>query len=110
MDYSVDYFINKFQSIPDDNWTIYSLRNVNNPDCRCVLGHCDVTTENGGNYIYTEESWALYKIFKNLVPTLHKNPYLVSTVNDYKIEWGLTPKERILNVLNKAKNESAKSS
>jgi len=59
--YNVDYFIEKFESIPDENWTSGVLALENNRDCRCALGHMGIEDEM--NYVHTKESRALGKLF-----------------------------------------------
>lgn len=43
--YTLDYFIEKFEAIPEDEWCTQLYVNENN-QC-CALGHCGVTFEKG---------------------------------------------------------------
>lgn len=85
--YDIDYFIAKFEAIPEENWcrahyTDYAGRH-------CAIGHC------GGRIGHeTEESKALSSIFGARV--------LVTYVNDNS---GAHPKEAILNALRDIKND-----
>lgn len=83
--YDVDYFIKKFEAIPDDKWTIKTYKD--GKKC-CALGHCGVK-----GFKYTEEAEKLSKLFT-------ENGLIVIYVNDnvyYEYSHlGDTPKERIL--------------
>lgn len=37
--YDVDYFIQKFEAIPEENWCVGEYHGDN--DTHCALGHCD---------------------------------------------------------------------
>lgn len=39
--YTVDYFIEKFEAIPEEKWTTGEL--VREGGCMCVLGHCGLS-------------------------------------------------------------------
>ena len=48
MKHTVDYFITKFESIPEELWnTDGNYVNEFSPECKCALGHCglDGTSE-----------------------------------------------------------------
>lgn len=90
--YTIDYFINKFKSIPDKMWMVDRFTDYENPYRHCALGHCGVT---GLSHNYTEEAIALQGLFDILKTR-------VTWVNDAKFDhtgYGSSPKERILRVL-----------
>ncbi len=41
--YTIDYFINKFEAIPDSRWVTGSFENLGR---HCANGHCGVSNEN----------------------------------------------------------------
>lgn len=56
--FDIDYFIAKFEAIPDERWTVGRL--TDDEGRHCALGHC------GDFYPHPiSESWTLQKIFKN---------------------------------------------
>ncbi len=92
MNYDKEYFIKKFEAIPDTEIGGGSLQ-----DC-CVLHHCGVVYD-GPFYVPTEESKALVMLFGGL----KENHFQVVTdvndgIDDYR-KMGETPKKRILNKL-----------
>lgn len=91
--YTVDYFIEKFEKIPDEKWLIGEFGD--GAGSHCALGHCGM----GKDWAYTNESRALVGVF-------HSCPYDVEDVNDgIPVEYGHTPKERILNALREIKSK-----
>lgn len=95
MKYDLDYFIAKFEKIPDDEWTDQG-EFVDRSGCKCAYGHCGAIKSKNDS----EESTALYKIdeYYNIVP-----------VND---NWrgnfahlGTTPKQRVVNYLKSLRND-----
>jgi len=66
MEYTVDYFIGKFSSIPDELWTECYCEWY---DKKCAMGHCG-TSDFGS---MTEESLALYDLLKTLSVTYANN-------------------------------------
>lgn len=108
MKYTVDYFINKFEAIDEENW--YTGRMHNDFDCYedatqfCALGLCGFK-ETGEE---TTEGIALIDLFVNKMPH-NNNPYyrgqFVTDVNDNKNSKypQSTPKARILAALNDIK-------
>ena len=102
MKYDIDYFINKFEAIPDENWGINNF--VLGNKC-CAYGHCGVVFNTGE----TLESKALEEINK-LLPNYgflgHFTRINDGLNHDYKQE---TPKTRILAALNDIKNNSCNS-
>lgn len=96
--YSVDYFIQKFETIPDRQWHVGGFDGPNNS--HCAAGHCGWKAN-----AYNPVAVALYALFKSIKAS-------VAYVND-----GLdvrfqqpTPKARILAALYaiKAKQDAAK--
>ena len=57
---NVDYFIDKFTSIPKKYWTIGNLREGNK---KCALGHCGVVDN-----VLTPESKVLGKLYLKYLP------------------------------------------
>lgn len=93
MTYDVDYFIKKFEAIPDREWCIKYYYNDKNQFC--ALGFCGEGL--GGE---TDESLALKKIFIN-----HRSDLSPGNVNDglVKLYQQPTPRARILAALRDAK-------
>lgn len=60
MQYTIDYFINKFSAIPEKMWTIRT-RGYDDNGPHCALGHCDESWKRWGNK--GAEETALIKIF-----------------------------------------------
>lgn len=93
--YTVDYFIEKFEAIPEANWTrFYVGRN----GIHCALGHCGYTS--GG---FTEEASALCKLFDLNIGTF------VTKIND-RVTASYsqpTPKQRVLAALYDMKSKQA---
>lgn len=85
-EYTVDYFINKFEAIPEDEWFVGYFQNEYNSKQKCALGHCDYD-----NISSSKEG----RILINLL-----NGY-VSEINDGKHTQyqQTTPKQRILAAL-----------
>jgi len=107
--YNIDYFLKKFDAIPEDKWIIAYLQDPIDQDKHCALGHCGVRN----NYnITTEESIALMKIFnknhkrlkRNISKGNFSNVYLVNDGDHYyDYIYGETPKERVINFLEECK-------
>lgn len=89
MKYNTEYFINKFERIPDNKWTTGTLVRGHK---KCVFGHC-------GGY-ETEEANAIANI---IIDNLTCTPMCINDGwYDNQIvmrSLGNTPKERILNAL-----------
>lgn len=88
--YNVDYFLNKFDAIPDDQWTtqVYQSSLVN---AHCALGHCGETVLSS-----SVESTTLSRILE-----MHLDAFVIF-INDGHSDYadlGDTPKERIMNAL-----------
>lgn len=104
----VDYFINKFEKIPESKW---SGMDWEVDGARCVNGHCGVGRDNYAKG--TPESIALNKLFDKIaVTTIGRNNYSsfywwkTVSVNDgnTKEYQQPTPKQRILAALYDIKN------
>jgi hypothetical protein len=63
MEYTVDYFIKKFERIPEMLWRTHSVGEEGGP--RCANGHTY------GRYCRNEETEGLNAVFKNLTITAH---------------------------------------
>lgn len=93
MDFSLEYFINKFEAIPEKNWIVGWYWGYTNESgyekAYCVLGHCRYKIGKP-----SEEGNKLIKLFKD-------NNLCVMDVNDGRDEQfhQKTPKERILTAL-----------
>lgn len=85
MKYDIDYFINKFENIPDDKWTTGKF--VDGQGAKCALGHCGRNNDEA----YTKESYFLSMLLA---------PLPVSYINDAQTVYDQpTPKTRILAAL-----------
>lgn len=98
MKYDVNYFINKFEAIPEDDWGAGDLQK------HCALYHCGLVDN---VYKHNDETIALAKLFgakepmygQYGTPLYMDHIYLVNDgIDEYK-SLGNTPKERILNKL-----------
>lgn len=86
MIYDLEYFIEKFSSIPDDRWI--EGRYIDESGCCCALGHCGHRQGSQGGTI---ESFEIQEI----CPLIHR-------INDGYSAYrslGSTPKERVVNYL-----------
>lgn len=99
-EYNIDYFIKKFEAIPDNEIGEVKLEN------HCALWHCGVQDS---AYTMTQEALALADILKpgNLL-TDRQKWQIVTNLNDGSYlgdcsHYGDTPKERILNRLKELK-------
>jgi len=96
---NAEYFIKKFESIPDDHWCVNHFVNPENINQMCALGHCGERLDDppplpGANY-FNDEAHQLKALF-------HSISYNIRDVNDgtFGCEGlGKTPKERVLKVL-----------
>lgn len=114
--YNADYFITKFEAIPDEKWAAGTLRNDRGG--RCALGLCgldDLYQIDNTNWPEELEAWpeearALSLLFMKEFESqgVYLNPFeAVYRVNDsYSSRWGDTPKKRILNFLNEIKRNA----
>lgn len=93
--YTVDYFIKKFEAIPESKWCINQL--INTSGQRCALGHCGGVNLKIGEIPYNDE-------IGNLVITLYD---VVSINNGENPEYQQpTPKQRILAALYDIKKQN----
>jgi hypothetical protein len=115
--YDVDYFIAKFEAIPEDKWGRSEL-SYDDGRC-CVLGHCGLRS--GGEFDYgrpSEEAKALGSLLLSLpligshyAPEKHyenDGPFTRAMavcwkLNDSWKEFGSEPRERVLNALREIK-------
>lgn len=92
--YDVEYFINKFEAIPDHEIGAVRL------SAHCALWHCGLKN---GEYVHTDESKALTILFGGDINDKSKGFPAVYTINDggfaINERLGDTPKQRILNKL-----------
>jgi len=103
--FTKEYFIEKFEAIPKENWCEGDLQIVEEGVCKnCALGHCKVSKMDDLN----EEAIELSKLLKPIHDELYLKgnasevPYhacYVYQINDLADKLGYTPKERILNAL-----------
>lgn len=101
--YTKEYFIEKFEAIPDELWIEIELSDDENPNCHCVLGHCGVSDL---DYL-TDEANGLIKILEPVHTQINKGNSndvwdRVTDINDGIFGcriFGNTPKQRILNAL-----------
>jgi hypothetical protein len=102
MEYTVDYFLNKFSSIAPDEWYVGDFSNVEGNKF-CALGHCGC---DGSKLPFTEEGEQLSLILCAIQPSTDR----VARINDglsHKYKQA-TPKERILAALNDVKKRQQK--
>lgn len=97
--YTIEYFIKKFETIPEEEWFVGDYTNPVNSKQRCVFGHCGCNKK--GMFMPNDETNALV----NLTDYKEK----LTLINDGKIDKYLqpTPKQRVLACLNdllKSKN------
>jgi hypothetical protein len=65
MKYNVDYFIKKFEAIPEEKW---ATQDFSNGDRHCANGHCGVYWH-GASINQTPESRSLQKVLSPLTVT-----------------------------------------
>jgi hypothetical protein len=97
MKYDVDYFINKFEAIPEDKWHIGALRNEDGYK-RCALGHCcgeSIPEYFGITNRPTEMCNDLSNFFRGLI---NADVGIVNDGSDTRYKQS-TPKQRILAAL-----------
>ena len=93
MDYTIGYFISKFDNIPSEQWCSSSCTDENGR--HDVWGHCGETDEG----VTTDEAWALYMLVRS-------HGYLSDVCAGTEGDWGSSPKERVLKFLNYIKTYS----
>ncbi len=96
--YTVDYYTNKFEAIPEEEWCVGALHYNGRS---CALGHCGATF-----CAVTEKFNPEAQILRELFMVVGKS---VAAVNDNDFGGydylGDTPKKRILNVLYEIKEK-----
>ena len=98
-EYSKEYFIKKFEAIPEEEIGTTALSS------KCALYHCGVRDfDSNGAYILTDEAKALIELFseKGEVRKGRSMSTIVTDVNDgigNNYPLGETAKERLLNKL-----------
>lgn len=94
--YDVDYFIKKFEAIPEENWFTVRYVNPRNSQQMCALGHCGLADEEE----FSLEGRALIDLF-NLrnIQVVEVNDNLSGMFS----RLGDTPKKRILEALRRIK-------
>ena len=110
-DYTIDYFINKFEAIPKERWCTASLTK---DDRCCALGHCGVYNDLDTEYwAIIDEAIALNRLLTPILIKKHSNfilkePYTaIWMINDDIFNnyiKGCGPKDRILNALKSLKD------
>lgn len=111
MEYDVNYFINKFEAIPESQFTTHLFQNQDGQ--KCSVGHCGIFSVHN----VTPEGIALKRVFVNLPITAKRSgtlveegtfsifPHKASYINDGLVKEYTqpTPKQRILAALNDVK-------
>jgi len=92
--YDVDYFISKFQAIPEEGYCIGELDDTYG--AHCANGWCGVTYEALHNANFNEETKALQKIFSILELTKTYDPVCLKAENTWE-EWGYSIKAADIN-------------
>lgn len=113
--YNVDYFIQKFEAIPENKWCVGSLiKAVNGVVANCANYFCGVREGNTGKYVMTDESAALARIlrqhylfnptYRNILTDFSVIYYINDGISDF-YTWNNegTPKYRILRALKEVK-------
>ena len=99
--YTKEYFINKFSKIPEDDWGRLTLNN------HCAMYHCGAQDSSEG-YIINTEIEALAKLLNSIykpqeeeITLIEKHPEdVIWIINDKR---GNSPKNNILKALNSIK-------
>lgn len=96
--YDVDYFISKFEAIPEEKWCVDDFEDGEESGVHCALGHCGASFHSGS----TRESYKLDEIICSLRnPSYPLGYYYPAPINDgtTKEYQQPTPKQRILAAL-----------
>lgn len=103
MEYTVEFFIAKFEAIPENNWCEHYLED--DDDKHCAQGHCGVSTDNiietWEGYTDNEEFFALARLFPDKSKRYEYSGYIIADINngdDVRYHQP-TPKQRILAAL-----------
>jgi hypothetical protein len=101
--YDVDYFIRKFEAIPDSRWGVKRLWDGDGDEIRCAMGHC---LDAFPMMEHTAQTIALRACFRPLVPICPMLPPVPSQLVVFDVNNGddvrypqPTPKARILAAL-----------
>jgi hypothetical protein len=102
MEYTVDYYINKFEAIPEELWGTGKYRDKD--DKCCALGHCG---QKAGPVKLIEEAKALDDLiisyYKTNVIAINDGSYRGTPETNF-MSYGDTPKQRILTALRQIKD------
>lgn len=90
LNYDLEYFINKFEAIPDEDWATGDY--IDRSGRCCALGHCGVR----GGFEQLPEPRALHKLTNSLIAHVNDGSDKDEGGNPL---YGDTPKERVLNFL-----------
>lgn len=95
--FDVDYFLNKFDAIPENEWTTHTYTRYEEVVKHCVFGHCGVRVANGIDTTFTNESQALVYLFDQSLKIS------VININDNNVGFAFdleeTPKQHIMSAL-----------
>ena len=94
IEYTLEYFIKKFEAIPEKKWTVGTFED--DKGCKCAYGHCGFSDKEIINS--TPESTAL----RILDEETRSTETSIILVNDDKTNargFGHTPKQRAVNYL-----------
>ena len=99
--YDVNYFIKKFEAIPDEKWVIGDFDGPN--ESHCAAGHCGMNRIFGKSGIWPREYKALFELFRPI-------GIAIPVINDEKTHryQQETPKQRILAALYDIREETIK--
>lgn len=98
--YDVDYFIKKFEVIPDELWYIGDFQNIDGSK-HCAMGHCGRGSEIANALCFLGMDYGIS--FPSVNDATYEN--CASDENDSKF-WNLdTPKQRVLSALNYIKSQ-----
>lgn len=95
--YDIDYFIQKFRSIPPEQWTVGEYINENG-NC-CALGHC------GARYSVDRDEWP--EEARALTTHFDNTGFDVEEINDLEVSIG-DPRCRMLVALRALKRHGPK--
>lgn len=92
MEYNVDYFIKKFEAIPEEKWCVEKPQDNGRS---CAIGHCGVN-----DYVYSEcvEARVLLALFHHGHFRGFEPVWTINDGHDYRYNQA-TPKQRILAAL-----------
>lgn len=104
MAYTVDYFLDKFEKIPEEHWCMgrFAFTNDKGESVHCVMGHCGELSYSPGGYSWGEEAQALNIHLQQQAVTINDGGTIYYDVRDENITadiFGNTPKKRILKAL-----------